>query len=246
MFGIGEAEFAIIVIFGFMLFGPDKLPGMGRTIGRALKQFRTAQEDLTKVVQTEMIDPMNLIAKEEEEPSIEDDLDAADSDADLDEDDTDEAPRKAARPMSFAERKAQLEAGRKAAAPHAASEDPDDTDLDEDDDDLSLHIYDADSDDDIDDEEPEPIVVGRSAADLYGVSGLGAKAAPEPESEPESEPEPEPETAPALDEDEAARKAAKKAKKKAKKAKKKAKKAKLAEDAAQAAADGEEDGDAQA
>ena len=239
MFGIGEAEFAIIVIFGFMLFGPDKLPGMGRTIGRALKQFRTAQEDLTKVVQTEMIDPMNLIAKEEEEPSIEDDLDAADSDADLDEDDADEAPRKAARPLSFAERKAQLEASRKAAAPHAASEDPDDTDLDEDDDDLSLHIYDADSDDDIDDEEPEPIVVGRSAADLYGVSGLGAKAAPEPESEPESEPEPEPETAPASDEDEAARKAAKKAKKKAKKAK-------LAEDAAQAAADGEEDGDAQA
>ena len=87
MFGIGETEFVIILLFAFMLFGPDKLPGMGRTIGRALKQFRTAQEDLTKVVQTEMIDPMSFVAKPEDEPSIEDDLDAADSDADIADDD---------------------------------------------------------------------------------------------------------------------------------------------------------------
>ena len=36
MFGIGEGELAIIVVFGFLLFGPDKLPQMGRTIGRAI------------------------------------------------------------------------------------------------------------------------------------------------------------------------------------------------------------------
>ena len=43
MFGIGETELLIIVAFGFMIFGPDKLPGMGRTLGRALRQFRQAQ-----------------------------------------------------------------------------------------------------------------------------------------------------------------------------------------------------------
>ena len=53
MFGIGETELLIIVAFGFMIFGPDKLPGMGRTIGRALRQFRQAQEGFTEVVQTE-------------------------------------------------------------------------------------------------------------------------------------------------------------------------------------------------
>ena len=59
MFGIGEAELVIIVTFAFLLFGPDKLPGMGRTIGRVLRQFRDAQEGFTKVVQSEVLDPLN-------------------------------------------------------------------------------------------------------------------------------------------------------------------------------------------
>ncbi|MBS7127297.1 MAG: twin-arginine translocase TatA/TatE family subunit [Collinsella sp.] len=33
MFGIGEGELAIIVVFGFLLFGPDKLPREGRKRG---------------------------------------------------------------------------------------------------------------------------------------------------------------------------------------------------------------------
>ena len=57
MFGIGESELALILLFAFLIFGPDKLPGMGRTIGRALRQFRNAQEGFTQVVQTEIVDP---------------------------------------------------------------------------------------------------------------------------------------------------------------------------------------------
>ena len=60
LFGIGDTEFVLIVIFAFLLFGPDKLPGMGRTIGRGLRQFREAQDSVTKVVQSEVIDPMTL------------------------------------------------------------------------------------------------------------------------------------------------------------------------------------------
>ena len=59
MFGIGETELVIIVVFGFLLFGPDKLPGMGRTIGRALRQFSEAQEGFQQVVQAEVMDPLN-------------------------------------------------------------------------------------------------------------------------------------------------------------------------------------------
>ena len=46
MFGIGEAELVIIVTFAFLLFGPDKLPGMGRTIGRIIQVM--TKLDLTK------------------------------------------------------------------------------------------------------------------------------------------------------------------------------------------------------
>ena len=63
MFGIGSTELVIILVFGFLLFGPDKLPQMGRTIGRALRQFRETQEKLTAVVQTEVVDPMAAAAK---------------------------------------------------------------------------------------------------------------------------------------------------------------------------------------
>ena len=62
MFGISSTELVIIVIFGFLLFGPDKLPQMGRTIGRALRQFRETQEKMTSMVQAEVIDPMAAAA----------------------------------------------------------------------------------------------------------------------------------------------------------------------------------------
>ena len=52
MFGISSTELMIIVIFGFLLFGPDKLPQIGRTLGRALRQFRETQEKMTSVVQS--------------------------------------------------------------------------------------------------------------------------------------------------------------------------------------------------
>lgn len=62
MFGISSTELMIIVIFGFLLFGPDKLPQIGRTLGRALRQFRETQEKMTSVVQSEVIDPMTAAA----------------------------------------------------------------------------------------------------------------------------------------------------------------------------------------
>lgn len=58
MLGIGGTELVIILIFGFILFGPDKLPQMGRTIGRAIRQFQNAQEEMSKVVKAEVYDPL--------------------------------------------------------------------------------------------------------------------------------------------------------------------------------------------
>lgn len=48
MFGIGGFEFFLILIFGFLIFGPDKLPSIAQTIGKAIAKFRGAQEDMTE------------------------------------------------------------------------------------------------------------------------------------------------------------------------------------------------------
>lgn len=104
---IGGTELVIILVFAFLLFGPDKLPQMGRTIGRALRQFRETQQKLTNVVQTEVVDPMAAAAnapKKGSKPAAASD----DDDADI------ESPSGAAaeprRKETFAERRARLAA----------------------------------------------------------------------------------------------------------------------------------------
>ena len=57
MFGIGGTEMFLILLFGFLLFGPDKLPSIAKTAGKAIAKFRNAQEEVTKVVQNEIYDP---------------------------------------------------------------------------------------------------------------------------------------------------------------------------------------------
>lgn len=114
MFGIGEGELAIIVVFGFLLFGPDKLPQMGRTIGRAIRQFRETQEKMTAVVQSEIIDPVTEAASAPVKPKK---AAAADDDSDADEDAAETAAP--AKKETFAERRACL-AAEKAASEGAA------------------------------------------------------------------------------------------------------------------------------
>lgn len=113
VFGIGEGELAIIVVFGFLLFGPDKLPQMGRTIGRAIRQFRETQEKMTAVVQSEIIDPVSEAASAPVKPK----KTAVDDDSDADEDAAETAAP--AKKETFAERRARL------AAEKAASESAD-------------------------------------------------------------------------------------------------------------------------
>lgn len=111
MFGIGETELVVILIFGFLLFGPDKLPGMGRTIGRALRQFREAQDGFTKVVQTEIVDPINKAA-DEPVATKKASTDELDADAEAG---TDPVKGQTKPAETFAQRKARLEAERDAA-----------------------------------------------------------------------------------------------------------------------------------
>ncbi len=170
MFGIGETELFLIVLFGFLLFGPDKLPGMGRTIGKALRQFRQAQEGFTEVVQSEVMDPLSNAVSEGmgDDPKSKDAAAkrAAAMDEDSDLESADGAPTDRKR-ETFAQRKARLEAEKAKREAEAAPKAQQDA---------ATLASDADSDDDApEQEEPatepqpkeEPKVA--SAASLYAM-----------------------------------------------------------------------------
>ena len=134
MFGIGEGELVLIVLFAFLIFGPDKLPGMGRTLGRALRQFKSAQEGFTEVVQTNIVDPAAEALSDTPKRPNRNHAAELEEDADLESADGEEAPR-AKRAETFAERKKRLaeekaarEAAEKEAAAEVESDDSDATD----------------------------------------------------------------------------------------------------------------------
>lgn len=57
LFGIGGFELFIILLFAFLIFGPDKLPEMAKTLGVALNKFKQAQEEMKAVINDEVLDP---------------------------------------------------------------------------------------------------------------------------------------------------------------------------------------------
>ena len=54
MFGIGAPELIIIAVIALLIFGPSKLPELGKTLGKGLREFKKASSDLK-----EQINPLN-------------------------------------------------------------------------------------------------------------------------------------------------------------------------------------------
>jgi sec-independent protein translocase protein TatA len=51
---LGVQEMVVIFLLALVLFGPKKLPELGRTIGKALTEFRRASSDLKATFEREM------------------------------------------------------------------------------------------------------------------------------------------------------------------------------------------------
>ncbi|RZD15391.1 MAG: TatA/E family twin arginine-targeting protein translocase [Candidatus Acidulodesulfobacterium ferriphilum] len=62
MFGIGTPEILIIIVVALLIFGPTKLPELGKTLGKGLREFKKASSDLK-----DQINPLN----NEEQPQAE-------------------------------------------------------------------------------------------------------------------------------------------------------------------------------
>jgi TatA/E family protein of Tat protein translocase len=50
MFGLGFAEILVILVVALLVFGPDRLPELARSLGRGLAEFRRASNDLRRSV----------------------------------------------------------------------------------------------------------------------------------------------------------------------------------------------------
>lgn len=48
IFGIGLPEMAVIAAIGLLVFGPKRLPELGKTLGRTLKGFQSASSEFEK------------------------------------------------------------------------------------------------------------------------------------------------------------------------------------------------------
>ncbi|GBG58290.1 Sec-independent protein translocase protein TatA [Sporomusaceae bacterium FL31] len=48
MFGIGLPELGLILIIALVVFGPKKLPEIGRAMGKSLNEFRRATDEIKK------------------------------------------------------------------------------------------------------------------------------------------------------------------------------------------------------
>lgn len=53
MFGIGPWELVLILVIALVVFGPGKLPEVGKSLGRGLREFKKASESVKEEVQGE-------------------------------------------------------------------------------------------------------------------------------------------------------------------------------------------------
>jgi TatA/E family protein of Tat protein translocase len=75
MFDIGLQELVLIFVIALLVFGPKNLPQLGRSLGRAMREFRRASDEFRSTIETNLKinepDPLPEPAPAAAEPSPE-------------------------------------------------------------------------------------------------------------------------------------------------------------------------------
>ncbi|MEA5417776.1 TatA/E family twin arginine-targeting protein translocase [Spirulina sp. CCNP1310] len=53
IFGVGLPEMVLILVVGLLIFGPKKLPEIGRSVGKAIRSFQEASNDFQNELKRE-------------------------------------------------------------------------------------------------------------------------------------------------------------------------------------------------
>jgi sec-independent protein translocase protein TatA len=61
---IGFGEILIILVLALIIFGPRRLPEMGRTIGRSLRDFRRATSEIRSEIEADLDEPPRVSVEE--------------------------------------------------------------------------------------------------------------------------------------------------------------------------------------
>ena len=56
--GIGPMELVIILVIVVLIFGAGKLPELGSALGRGMKEFKSAQKEITDIKESITLDPL--------------------------------------------------------------------------------------------------------------------------------------------------------------------------------------------
>lgn len=63
-FGLGPMEIGVVLVLGLLLFGPKRLPGLGKSLGEAIKGFKKGIND-----ENDEIDVTDSVKKQKIEDS---------------------------------------------------------------------------------------------------------------------------------------------------------------------------------
>ncbi len=69
MFGLQPTHLIIILVVALLIFGPSRLPEIGRALGKTINEFKSATNEATKSMTEEMNKPVESKPQEPPKPS---------------------------------------------------------------------------------------------------------------------------------------------------------------------------------